>query len=59
MGITGFGPPMPSAPHDPDEWMRLVGPLPLMRERVFEPLGMKDTSFTVPASKLDRLAIDD
>ena len=26
----------------------------LYRERVFEPLGMKDTSFSVPASKLDR-----
>ncbi len=26
------------------------------RERIFEPLGMKDTSFSVPASKLDRLA---
>lgn len=26
------------------------------RERIFEPLGMKDTHFTVPAEKLDRLA---
>ena len=26
------------------------------RERIFEPLGMKDTSFSVPAAKLDRLA---
>jgi CubicO group peptidase (beta-lactamase class C family) len=26
------------------------------RERVFEPLGMKDTGFSVPAGKLDRLA---
>lgn len=26
------------------------------RERIFEPLGMKDTGFSVPASKLDRLA---
>jgi CubicO group peptidase (beta-lactamase class C family) len=26
------------------------------RERIFEPLGMKDTSFSVPADKLDRLA---
>ena len=25
------------------------------RERIFEPLGMKDTSFSVPATKLDRL----
>jgi CubicO group peptidase (beta-lactamase class C family) len=27
-----------------------------LRERIFEPLGMKDTSFSVPASKLGRLA---
>jgi CubicO group peptidase (beta-lactamase class C family) len=27
-----------------------------LHERVFEPLGMKDTGFTVPAAKLDRLA---
>ena len=27
-----------------------------LRERIFEPLGMKDTSFAVPADKLDRLA---
>jgi CubicO group peptidase (beta-lactamase class C family) len=26
------------------------------RERIFEPLGMKDTHFTVPAAKLERLA---
>jgi CubicO group peptidase (beta-lactamase class C family) len=26
------------------------------RERIFDPLGMKDTAFSVPASKLDRLA---
>ena len=26
-----------------------------MRERIFEPLGMKDTGFHVPAEKLDRL----
>jgi CubicO group peptidase (beta-lactamase class C family) len=25
-----------------------------MRERIFEPLGMKDTAFSVPAAKLDR-----
>jgi CubicO group peptidase (beta-lactamase class C family) len=25
-----------------------------LRERIFEPLGMKDTSFSVPADKLDR-----
>jgi CubicO group peptidase (beta-lactamase class C family) len=27
-----------------------------LRERIFEPLGMKDTSFFVPPQKLDRLA---
>ena len=27
-----------------------------LRERIFEPLGMKDTGFLVPAAKLDRLA---
>jgi CubicO group peptidase (beta-lactamase class C family) len=27
-----------------------------LRERIFDPLRMKDTSFSVPASKLDRLA---
>jgi CubicO group peptidase (beta-lactamase class C family) len=27
-----------------------------LRERVFEPLGMKDTGFSVPATKLDRFA---
>ena len=27
-----------------------------LRERIFEPLRMKDTAFSVPASKLDRLA---
>jgi CubicO group peptidase (beta-lactamase class C family) len=33
------------------------GPLEtFFRERIFEPLGMKDTGFSVPASKLDRLA---
>ena len=26
------------------------------RERIFEPLGMKDTGFSVPSSRLDRLA---
>jgi CubicO group peptidase (beta-lactamase class C family) len=26
------------------------------RERIFEPLGMRDTGFSVPAGKLDRLA---
>jgi CubicO group peptidase (beta-lactamase class C family) len=27
-----------------------------LRERLFEPLGMKDTAFSVPAAKLDRFA---
>ena len=27
-----------------------------LHERIFEPLGMKDTAFSEPASKLDRLA---
>ncbi len=86
--MVGFGPPNPSIPHDPDEWIRRLGTLPLMhqpgerwmyntgsyvlgvliarasgqplptflRERLFEPLGMKDTGFSVPAAKLDRLA---
>jgi CubicO group peptidase (beta-lactamase class C family) len=27
-----------------------------LRERLFEPLGMKDTGFSVPAAKIDRLA---
>jgi CubicO group peptidase (beta-lactamase class C family) len=27
-----------------------------LRERIFEPLGMKDTAFSVPAEKLDRFA---
>jgi CubicO group peptidase (beta-lactamase class C family) len=27
-----------------------------LREHIFEPLGMKDTDFSVPAAKLDRLA---
>jgi CubicO group peptidase (beta-lactamase class C family) len=87
LGLMTLGPPMPSTPHPPDEWIRRLATLPLMhqpgerwmyntgahvlgvliarasdrpletffRERIFEPLGMKDTSFSVPASKLDRL----
>lgn len=27
-----------------------------LRDRVFEPLGMKDTAFSVPEVKIDRLA---
>jgi CubicO group peptidase (beta-lactamase class C family) len=82
------GPPQPSLPPEPDEWMRRFATLPLMfqpgerwlyhtgadvlgvliarasgqpfatflRERVFEPLGMKDTAFCVPAADVERLA---
>jgi CubicO group peptidase (beta-lactamase class C family) len=88
LGIVGFGPPDPAAPHRPDEWLKRLGTLPLfhqpgerwlyntgasilgvliaraagksfgdfLRERIFEPLGMKDTGFFVPQHKLDRLA---
>ena len=37
---------------------RAAGPAAgaFLRERIFEPLGMKDTGFSVPAAKLDRLA---
>lgn len=79
----------PFAPYDgdPDEFMRLLGELPLvaqpgaqwlyhtgmdvagvlvarvanttlgafMKQRIFDPLGMKDTGFFVPADKLSRL----
>jgi CubicO group peptidase (beta-lactamase class C family) len=86
--LLGQGPPSPSTPPTPDEWMRRLGTLPLMhqpgdkwmyhtgsdvlgvliarasgqpletffREGIFQPLSMKDTSFSVPATKLDRLA---
>ncbi|WP_407555552.1 serine hydrolase domain-containing protein [Streptomyces sp. Pv4-95] len=72
---------------EPDEWMRRLGTLPLMRqpgehwhyhlshdvlgvlvarvtgrpfetflrERILDPLGMKDTGFHVPGEKIDRL----
>jgi len=82
------GPPQPSLPPEPDEWMRRFSTLPLMcqpgerwlyhtgadvlgvliarasgqpfaaflGERVFEPLGMTDTAFSVPASNIGRLA---
>src|SRR2546427_2030398 len=85
--LLGQGPPAPSMPPAPDEWIRRLGTLPLMhqpgekwmyntgsdvlgvliarasgqplekffRERIFEPLGMKDTGFSVPADKIDRL----
>ncbi len=82
------GPPQPSVPPEPDEWMRRFSTLPLMcqpgerwlyhtgadvlgvliarasgqpfetflRERVFEPLGMRDSAFSVPAADIDRFA---
>ena len=28
----GLGPPLPPVPHDPDEWLRRLGTLPLMRQ---------------------------
>jgi CubicO group peptidase (beta-lactamase class C family) len=84
----GLGPPNPSMPPEPDEWIRRLGTLPLMgqpgeqwmydtsygvlgvlvarasgqpfetflRERLFEPLGMRDTGFSVPAADVRRLA---
>src|SRR4030095_465516 len=30
--IVGFGPPDVSTPHDPEEWMRRLGTLPLMHQ---------------------------
>jgi CubicO group peptidase (beta-lactamase class C family) len=85
LGI-GAGPPQPGSTPGPDEWMKLVGSLPLeyqpgerwlyhvgadvlgvlvarasgqdlgafLRERIFDPLGMRDTGFSVPADALDR-----
>jgi CubicO group peptidase (beta-lactamase class C family) len=82
------GPPQPSLPPEPDEWMRRFSTLPLMcqpgerwlyhtgadvlgvliaraagqpfemflRERIFEPLGMQDTAFSVPPADIDRFA---
>lgn len=83
------GPPDPRTPHDPDEWMRHFGTLPLMyqpgerwqyntaslvlgvlvsrasglplgdlfRTRLFEPLGMAETGFHLPAGQLGRLPV--
>ncbi|HEU4324628.1 MAG TPA: serine hydrolase domain-containing protein [Roseiflexaceae bacterium] len=83
-----IGPPTPAAVPAPDEWMRGLGELPLMRqpgeawlyntaldvlgvlvaraagqpleqflrERIFEPLGMRDTGFSVPPDKQERFA---
>lgn len=81
-----IGPPKPTTPHSPDEWLRRFATLPLLHqpgaqwmyqvgsellailiaraaempferfltERIFEPLGMSDTGFVVPADHLDR-----
>jgi CubicO group peptidase (beta-lactamase class C family) len=83
----GIGPPLPPVPHDPDEWLRRLGTLPLMRQpgaawiydvgsdvlgvllaraagvdlgtvlrdRVFDPLGMDETAFHVAPEQLHRL----
>lgn len=83
---TGVGPPRPQSSPAPDEFVRLLGALPLefqpgerwlyhlgsevlsvllaraaakpladlLRERIFEPLGMHDTGFFVPPEKLER-----
>jgi CubicO group peptidase (beta-lactamase class C family) len=32
LGLMGFGMPDPSSPHDPDEWARRLGRLPLMAQ---------------------------
>jgi len=83
----GQGPTAPSVPPAPDEWIRLLGELPLLhqpgsrwayhtgadilgvllaragglsldkllRERLFDPLGMVDTGFSVPPDQAHRL----
>lgn len=83
----GLTPNLPEPMPGPDEWLRRLGTLPLMRQpgerwqyqisndllgalvarvtgqpfdtflqdRVFGPLGMKDTGFSVPADQIDRL----
>jgi CubicO group peptidase (beta-lactamase class C family) len=82
-----MGRPYPATPHDPDQWVRLFGELPLMcqpgtrwqynagpmvlgvllaraagrplgevlSERVFEPLGMIDTGFSLSLEKAAQL----
>jgi CubicO group peptidase (beta-lactamase class C family) len=82
-----LGEPDPRTPHDPDEWVRRFGSLPLMyqpgerwnynvgslllgvllaraagkslgdvlAERVFEPLGMTETGFWLPAGRARQL----
>ena len=82
-----MGPPDPRTSHDPDEWIKRFGTLPLMyqpgerwqyntgslvlgvliarasgqplaqffRTRIFEPLGMSETGFSMPGEKTSRL----
>jgi CubicO group peptidase (beta-lactamase class C family) len=82
-----MGPPDPRTPHDPDEWIKRFGTLPLMYQpgerwqyntgslvlsvlvarasgrpladffgtRIFEPLGMKETGFSMSAKESGRL----
>lgn len=82
-----LGPPDPRTPHDPDEWIRRFGTLPLMRqpgenwqyntgtlvlgvlvaraagkplgdvlrERLFDPLGMRETGFLLPEARAREL----
>lgn len=82
----GQGPPAPERTAPPDEWMRILAKIPLLRhpgeawlyntgsdilgvlvgratglpfdralaERIFRPLGMRDTGFHVPAEELHR-----
>jgi CubicO group peptidase (beta-lactamase class C family) len=82
-----LGEPDPRTPHDPDEWIRRFGSLPLihqpgetwmynagtlvlgvllaraagrplgdlLRERLFEPLGMTETGFWLPAERAAEL----
>jgi CubicO group peptidase (beta-lactamase class C family) len=82
-----LGRPDPRTPHDPDEWIRRFGTLPLMdqpgarwrynagslvlgvllaraasqplgdllRERIFDPLGMAETGFWLPAERAAQL----
>jgi CubicO group peptidase (beta-lactamase class C family) len=32
LGIVGFGPPDPATPHNPDEWLKRLGTLPLIHQ---------------------------
>jgi CubicO group peptidase (beta-lactamase class C family) len=82
-----MGPPDPRTPHDPDEWIKRFGTLPLMyqpgerwqyntgslvlsvliarasgrpladffRTRIFEPLGMRETGFSMSSEQTRRL----